>query len=476
MILAQVVTAPTQVFLADYIVQHQEVRPLPGQLDEIPVFNSNSPEVIEREGILLSTFPSDQKYNPNAHLNQRLEGRFDFFSHHIARPRDNRAIYQGVLVRNPTDRFITLKVLQGGSYLTSHAPFVDLPPQVEILNGRINIFSGPGSRLMGELLQGTVQPGFPRQLVIPPGQTRLLFVLEINRSSARSTYLRLHSDGPIYMANLAMSAIADYPPVAQNPTPGSPLSLDVFPPLPQPVTYRRPTLPDWQRLLDRGHLATPRDLAPTPLDQIKPGQQKTPIYGRVAGISKGATWNTTLLDNPQADYLSIPNRGQAFSYPLSTVNVGTYGTQQIQSAPMVVRYPDTAYLAHGNYGVHYQLNIPLKNTTSSRQSVSLTVQTPVKQDQYNDRLFFVNRPSGQVFFRGIVKLDYADDQGQPQQRYFHLTQRQGEMSDPLVTLNLNPGEQRDVTLDLLYPPDATPPQVVTIKTEELYFGSLRSSR
>lgn len=473
LILAQIVAAPADVIQADYIVQPQEVRPLPGKLDEIPVFNSNSPEVIEQEGILLSTFPADRQYNPGAHLNQTLNGRFDFFSHHIARPRNNRDLYQGVLVKNPTNKYITLKVLQGGSYLTSgEAPFVDLPPQVEDPDGRI--FSGPGSRLMGELLRGTVQPGFPRQIVIPPGQTRLLFSLKINRSSARSTYLRLESDGPVYLANLALSAIAEYPPIANNPEATTP-SLD-FPPEPQPIGYRPPTLEDWQILLARGYLATPRDLAPTPPDKIKPGQQKTPIYGRVAGISKGATWNTTLLDNPKASYLTIPERGRAFSYPLSTVNVGTYGTQQIQSAPMLARYPDTAYLAHGNYGVHYQLKIPLKNTTSSRQSVSLTVQTPVKQDKYNDRLFFVRHPSGQVFFRGTVKLNYVDDLGQPQQRFFHLTQRQGEMSNPLVMLNLQPGEQRDIALDLLYPPDATPPQVVTVKTEELYYGSLLGPR
>lgn len=476
MILAQVVTAPTQIMPAEYIVQPQEIRPLPGKLDEIPVFNSNSPEVIEREGILLSTFPSDQKYNPSAHLNQTFNGRFDFFSHHIARPRDNRAIYQGVLVKNPTNKYVTVKVLQGGSYLTSgDAPFVDLAPQVEDPDGRV--FSGPGSRLMGELLRGTVQPGFPRQIVTPPGQTRLLFALEINRSSARSTYLRLQSDGPIYLANLAMSAIAEYPPIAQNPTEPI-LSLDSFPlpPEPQPIAYRQPNLQDWQEMLARGYLATPRDLAPTPLDQIKVGQQKTPIYGRVAGISKGATWNTTLLDNPKATYLSTPARGKAFSYPLSTVNVGTYGTHQIQSAPIIARYPDTAYLAHGNYGVLYQLKIPLKNVSGDRQSVSLSVQTPIKQDQFNDRLFFVTRPSGQVFFRGTVKLNYIDDRGQPQQRYYHLTQRQGEMSNPLLTLNLQSGEQREVTLDLLYPPDATPPQVVTIKTEELYYGGLISPR
>ncbi|HEY9877383.1 MAG TPA: DUF3370 family protein, partial [Leptolyngbyaceae cyanobacterium] len=59
------------------VVEQQEVRPLPGQLDEIPVFNSNSPEVIQREGILLSTFPTAGMRVPEAHLNYPLQGRFD---------------------------------------------------------------------------------------------------------------------------------------------------------------------------------------------------------------------------------------------------------------------------------------------------------------------------------------------------------------------------------------------------------------
>src|SRR4029079_12787037 len=37
----------------------QQVRVLPGQLDSIPVFNSHSPEVVQTEGILLSTFPPE---------------------------------------------------------------------------------------------------------------------------------------------------------------------------------------------------------------------------------------------------------------------------------------------------------------------------------------------------------------------------------------------------------------------------------
>ncbi|MGB7086285.1 MAG: DUF3370 family protein, partial [Phormidesmis sp.] len=68
----------------------QAVRPLPGSLDNVPVFNSNSPEIIESDGILLSTFPSRGKSDPSAHLNYSFNGRFDIFSHHVARGQDDR--------------------------------------------------------------------------------------------------------------------------------------------------------------------------------------------------------------------------------------------------------------------------------------------------------------------------------------------------------------------------------------------------
>lgn len=67
------------------VIRRQEVRALPGSLDEVPVFNSNSPEVVQQDGILLSTFPPEGMANPEAHLNYAFNGRFDIFAHHIAR-------------------------------------------------------------------------------------------------------------------------------------------------------------------------------------------------------------------------------------------------------------------------------------------------------------------------------------------------------------------------------------------------------
>lgn len=443
------------------VVNPSEVRPLPGKLDDVLVFNSNSPEVVQTDGILLSTFPPSGKRFPNAHLNQPLSGRFDFFSHHIARPvGQQRTLYQGAIIHNPTGKSVRLRILQGASYLTSpDAPFVDLPGIVEDPNGKV--FSGPGSRLMGDILRGANHPNFPSQIIIPPYQNRLLFSLPIKASNARSTFLRLESDGPLYLANLAMYAVAEIPPTPPNS------EGEAAPPVP---TFREPTLEEWRYLLVSSQLVQPRDLPPTPLEEATFGKT---IYSRVAGISVGSEWVATLADGPGKSYLSTPPKGKAFSYPLSTVTTGTYGTKQVQSAPMLVRYADTALRAHGNYGVRYNLTLPLANNSSDRKTVTVSLQTPIKQNQYADRLFFFEPPQERIFFRGTVRVAYTDDRGQPQTRYFHVIQRRGEQGQPLITLNMLPGDRREVTVDLLYPPDATPPQVITVRTLDLFYGRAR---
>ncbi|NEO25271.1 DUF3370 family protein, partial [Moorena sp. SIO4A5] len=53
-----------------------------------------------------------------------------------------------------------------------------------------------------------------------------------------------------------------------------------------------------------------------------------------------------------------------------------------------------------------------------------------------------------------------------QTRYVHLVQRRGQPGHPLVTLNLAPEEVRQLEVDFLYPPDSTPPQVLTVRTLE----------
>jgi hypothetical protein len=344
-------------------------------------------------------------------------------------------------------------VLQAASYLSQpDAPFVALPPQQEDSEGRV--YSGPGSRVTNDILRGLRQAGWPEQLVLKPGESQMLMNLPIPVKTltpplnGRSTFIRLRASERVYVASLALYARNDG--AGAGGTGGN--------------GERPPTLEEWQTLLKTGDLSTPRDRVPTPLD--------TPagkiIYGRVAGVAQGSRWQAQVSDpKGRTDKLTIPQPGQAFSYGISTLVGGTLGTGQVQSAPMLVRYPDTAYQAHGNYTLEYNLSLPLTNSDRQPRTVALTFQTPVKFDQHSGatpELRFFNSPPSQVFFRGSLRLRYRDDQGTPVTRYIHLVQQRGQQGEPLVTLNLNPGELRLVQVDLLYPPDATPPQVLTIRT------------
>ena len=428
------------------ILQIQSVRALPGRLDVVPVFNSNSPELVLKEGILLSTFPAAGKKVTSAHLNFRLRGQFDIFAHHIAKadpPENLRSLYLGIILHNPGTQPLTINILQGASYLSQpDAPFKELASLIP--NDLGTVFAGPGSRVMSDILRGQRQDIFPPQIIIPPGKSQMLLNLPIPVQglrppiNGRSTYLRLRSNGNVYAASLAMFARIN--------TDGS---------------ERAPNLAEWQNLLDNGELSTPRDKVPTPIT----GNNKPAIYGRVAGVSRGSRWLANIVDKPQGRYLTIPQRGAAFSYGLSTLHGGTWGTNQIQTAPMLVRYPDTAYYAHGNYGIQYTLDLPLYNNTKSEQTVSIAIQTPIKENQLSKPgLRFLNSPPRQIFFRGTVRLRYQK-QGEWQNKFFHLVQKRGEVGESLVSLDIKPDKVSLVQVDFLYPPDASPPQVLTVSTQ-----------
>ncbi|NJO27874.1 MAG: DUF3370 domain-containing protein [Richelia sp. SL_2_1] len=428
------------------VVQAQQVRSLPGKLDNIPVFNSNSPELVLEEGILLSTFPVREKKVPSAHLNFPFKGRFDIFAHHVAKasqPDDLRTLYLGIILHNPTAQTVTVDVLHAASYLSQpDAPFIDLPSQITNYFGEV--FAGPGSRVMSDILRKQRQSILPAQLSIPPGESRMLLntpipVKELEPPiNGRSALMRLRSSGKVYAASLAMFAPTD--------------ALG---------NERAPYIEEWQNLLNNGNLAGPRDKTPTPPEDM----EKPIIYGRVSGVAKGSQWNSLVVDRPKKTYLTIPQSGGAFSYGIATLHRGTLGTNQIQSAPMLVRYPDTAYYAHGNYGILYSLQLPLLNKSQQEQTVKVSLQTPIKEDKLTkDGLRFFDNPDKRVFFRGTVRVRYTDDREIPRTTYLHLVQNRGEKGQALVMLNMKPGSRRLVEVDLLYPPDATPPQVLTIET------------
>lgn len=424
------------------IIQPNEVRPLPGQLNHFPMFNSNSPEWVKTEGILLSTFPPQGKRVPGAHLDFGFRGRFDLFAHHFTHtPPGLQTLYLGIIVHNPGTTAVTLEIPEAASYLMEpDAPFAQKPMISENPTGAI--YSGPGIRAVDDILRGKRGGDFPPTLEIPPGQSRMLMNLPIpvkglsRPVNGRSSYLRLKSSDTVYVASLAMYA-------KQNPD-GS---------------DRAPTLAQWQELLETGTFAGPRDKTPTP-PEITSGAL---IYGRVAGVQQGTRWDTHLVDAGQ-NHLTVPAPGKGISYAISTLAGGRLGTQQSQAATMLRRYEDTAYESHANYGVHYDLKIPLLNPTDTMQTVSLTLETPQKEDRLSQGGLIFRQPSWDFpFFRGTVRIRYRDEQ-QVITRYLHLWHRRGQIVDPLVTLKLNPQSSRFVRVDFLYPPDSVPPQVLTIRT------------
>ncbi|MEE6161581.1 DUF3370 domain-containing protein [Cylindrospermopsis raciborskii DSH] len=447
LVLPDLILAQANPIASPEVIQNQQVRSLPGSLDDVPVFNSNSPELVLREGILLSTFPPQDKKNPKAHLNFPFRGRFDVFSHHVAKadpPENLRSLYHAIILHNPSQKIATVNILHAASYLSQpDAPFIPLESLLPNYSGMV--FAGPGSRVMSDILRGKRQEKFPPQIIIPPGESRILLNLPIPTRgltpplNGRSTYMRLWSNETVYAASLAMFAK---------------LNAD--------GSERAPNQAEWEDLLNNGDLSTPRDKVPTPIE----GTAKPTIYGRVAGVARGSQWRGFLADTPQSAYLTIPEPGRAFSYVLSTLHGGTLGTGQIQSAPMLVRYADTAYFAHGNYGIQYSLRLPLWNNSTTQQNVTLALQTPIKENQLtNPGLRFFTTPQRQVFFRGTVRIRYQNEKGQPATKFVHLVQTRGQVGVPLISVNIKPGASSLVDVDFLYPPDASPPQVLTLSTQ-----------
>lgn len=417
-----------------------EVRPLTGSLDDTLMFNSNSPEIVRTNGILLSLLPGEGKRCPEAHLNFPLKGKYRIFMHHInnkVNAPEPATLYVALLAYNPNKKDATVRISKASSYLSRpDSPFVPLEPVLD--NDEGTVFAGPGDRVTLDFVRNDTQMSWPRKVTVPKGGYALIANLPVpvvsflHPLNGRSTLMEVSSTVPIHYASLGLSEVAnDDPP---------------------------PSLERWIKLAEEGELAKERDKTPTP-----PEEKNRIIFGRVAGVQKGAFWTTAVTDEGKKR-LSVPEAGRRFAYPVSTVIGGTFATDQVESAPMLVRYPDTAYQAHGNYGVQYDLTFPLVNSTTSMMDVRVSFDSPVKTNRADENLTYHEPASIRMFYRGTVRFAYTDDSGKKVVKYWHLAESQGYRAPPLVSMRMKPGGTRKVNVRLLYPPDATPPQVVTIES------------
>ena len=448
----------------------QALRSLSGQLDQTLVFNDNNPESVKASGILLSTFSPVGRSHPEAHLDQRFVGNFTVFSHHVyGRPAHGAATaWLALLAGNAADQPITITAEQAATALSQpDAPFLPLPSLLEEnlnlnpagagdhgatvthfphgarsavaaarldqeplrrgLGGQGAIYAGPGSRVAGALLRGSSTGDLLSSWRLPPRSTQSLLLLPIPTThldppvNGRTTQLRLHSSGPVSLAMVV--ALQDEP----------------------------PHLSTLLELLD-GPLS-PKGHQPTP-----PGHSGGVVYSRVSGVQRGARWQAHLTD-PGRDVLSV--RSVPVGWPISTLVGGTMTTAQVQTAPLVAFYPGTAWAAHGNYGVEYHLTLPLLNDTPEPVTMQLALESPQEREPQADVVHLVApSPTTPVRFRGPVAVRGLD--GPPRERVFHLVQRRGQPGPLLGTITLAPGEARTVVVRLIYPADATTPQVLSL--------------
>jgi len=429
---------PASSAAATTVLRPQQVAPLPGGLDPVLMVNDNNPELILEPGILLSTFEGKGRPFPEAHLNLPLNGRFDLFSHHVyagtAQTLES-TLWLAVVAMPRQAAPVQLRLVSGATSLSqatspgqASAPFLPLP---RLLPQDGSTYAGPGDRVTTELLSQQTSPQLPQRWSLPAGQLTPLLVLPIPVKGLSpllngiNLQLRLESSGPISLATLA-SVGGDEPPAPEV----------------------------WQALLNGP--PSPKELTATPRGASGPF-----AYSRVSGVQIGSLWRGQITD-PGKPFLSVSLA--PISWPISSLVRGSHGTGQVQTAELKASYPGTAWAAHGNYGVEYDLRLPLRNDTGRPVSLQLALESPLKGDKLLGGLKFRQGPGGSIWFRGSVEVAGLDGpEAKPLGREgFHLVLRSGQEGPSLGTVTLAPGGQRQLRLRLIYPADATPPQVLSL--------------
>ncbi|MNX94079.1 hypothetical protein D3C86_1262980 [compost metagenome] len=326
---------------------------------------------------------------------------------------------------------MTVRQQRGASRVTRpEAPFKALESLLDDPTGAI--YAGPGDRVATEFLHGLTSQD---SRTVGPNTSALLATWAISPDATagrneRSTLLHMESDGPVYLTEVAVLA-----PPNQVPDLGTVLAA-----------------------LNAKRLAGPRDTAPTAYDPAQPPTGGAFRYGRVGGISQGDRWTGTLFG---PDGAALPAPGERVGFPIASVVLNHLGTGQVQSAKMRKRYPDTAYQAHGNYGVTYDLTIPLDNPEDAPRTFTLGLSSPLKR-QEGAPLSFASPEGRRIHFRGQVRLDWQDEKGVTQTRFRHLVLHDGEDLGPFETITVPERSRIEARLTLIYPADCTPPQMLMI--------------
>lgn len=465
------------------VKQPFKIKPLSGSLDMAPLFNSNSPEIVLNPGILLSTMsPTDSRDSKanmdftDAHLNYKFKRDFGVFLHHISKQdeplqTDQRVLKLSLIAHNPGHKAIKLKTLARATFLSQpDAPFVVLPPLVSVMDavnitpdspvvGPVSPYAGPGDRVTWEFLSEKARQENGPELTIEPGQYQLIEEIPVPVKHLRPalngrSYLgHFHSSGAVELALLSHfdqggTALND-PSVASLSASSSSSSSA------SSSASASAGAIDYGQLLKQSDIVHPRESDKN--YPSHPGRKGPFIYGRVAGVSKGLTFNARISEKVLA------HKALNLAYPVSSLERGTFGTGKIQAAPMIRRYRGSAYRAQGNYGIGYKIKIRLCNSDRVARLIKISLACPVKEDnKRQNTLTFLTPPANNVFFRGTVMLR---ERPIGAREFFHLVMHKGEQMPVLKVVSLEPYQSKDLEFEMYYPPDATPPQMLLLQSE-----------
>lgn len=423
-----------------------KVYPLPGQLNSILQINSNNPEIIKDEGIILSTFPNQDKKFTDSHLNYAIEGKFDIFTHHIGLRKnidDFTLLYQGILIQNASNRESNIKIIKSSFYNNyPDAPFINT--ENNIRNDQGLFFSGTGDRVAQDILRNKNILDF-QSIKLKPYEYNLLlnepfYIFPFLSRNAKTTHFSLESDSPVYIANLSM------------------YEKDRL------LFWKdsKPSLNDWIDLLNNSNILQERDKIATPLEDFNEDLSTQFFYSRVSGIVIGNKWESKITN--KNELFHIPDKNSGSAYVINSLFRNTYGTKQNQSANILKRYDNTSYQSYGNYGIEYEIEIPLYNPFNEHQFVSINFSSPIRftPDKEKDFIEFYRFPENKINFRGDIKIEYENFLKTKMTKYIHLIQRFGEEGLPISSFLLAPNETRNIKINFIYPADSTPPHTLII--------------
>jgi hypothetical protein len=385
------------------------VLPLPGGLNQTAVLNSNHPEIITGPGIAVSTLPGE-----GAHLDYAFRGDFEVFTHH--QNRSKRNLFQALVLHNPGTAPVKVNIGPSAASFTNAAPYRDHGPlpAPDPWGWRS---SGPGDVTASKFLRGE-RAIHARSITLKPGETRVVHSLLIPPKNEGTGQFRFHAEGPVHGAVV----IEDGPPTAAA------------------VQSRLAS----GKLLERH----PEDKMPTP-----PGAPGQLIFGRVSGVQTGAAWQATVTNDEDGKVFRMTEKEESASYLIVGKRSNTLGTGQDHAAPLARRYDDTAYAAHGNYGVTYDIAVPVRNDAKDPRELRIFFDSPGQP-----------LPLSRVF-RGPIAIDITDAKGRTRTEYSHISQKAGDRgAAPFIRLTLAPGESSRVKVRLVYPANSTPPHALRIET------------